>query len=92
MSPVVAANVRAERVRRGMRQAQLAQLLGTSQTTISQIEAGQRTVSVDDLASLCLALDVPLVRLLAGVDTALLRVLGLVADQSTQDPAWWPKR
>jgi len=32
------------------------------------------------------------VRLLAGVDTALLRVLGLVADQSTQDPAWWPKR
>ena len=87
-SAVIAANVRAERARRGMRQNQLAQLLGTSQTTVSLIEAGQRAVSFDDLASLCLAFEVPLVRLLTGADEALLQVLGLVADGPDPDPSW----
>jgi transcriptional regulator with XRE-family HTH domain len=74
---LVAANVRAERGRHGWTQQHLAALLGTSQTTVSQVEAGRRALDLDDVLALCAALRVPLRRLLVGVDDVHLQVLGL---------------
>jgi transcriptional regulator with XRE-family HTH domain len=74
---LVAANVRAERARRRWSQGHLGALLGTSQTTVSQIEAGRRKLGIDDLIGLCAALQVPLVRLLVGADDRQLQALGL---------------
>jgi transcriptional regulator with XRE-family HTH domain len=71
------ANVRAERARRRWSQSHLGALLGTSQTAVSQIEAGRRKLSMDDLISLCAALQVPLAQLLLGADHRQLQALGL---------------
>lgn len=49
--------------------------LDTSQSTVSQIEAGHRKVGVDDLLALCEALQVPLARLLVGADDHQLQLL-----------------
>jgi transcriptional regulator with XRE-family HTH domain len=74
---VIAANLRAERARHGWTQQHLADLLGTSQTTVSQAETGHRALDPDDLLALCTALQVPLQRLLIGIDDGHLQVLGL---------------
>jgi transcriptional regulator with XRE-family HTH domain len=81
MSPrlgdLAARGVRAERSRRGWLQAELATRLGTSQTTISQIESGRRRLSLDDLLAVCTVLQVPLDQLLVGAQAEQLQVLGL---------------
>jgi transcriptional regulator with XRE-family HTH domain len=75
LGDLVAANVRAERGRHGWRQQQLADRLDTSQSTVSQIEAGRRRLDVDDLLALCQALQVPLARLLVGATDHQLQLL-----------------
>jgi transcriptional regulator with XRE-family HTH domain len=77
LGDLAARGVRAERSRRGWRQAELATRLGTSQTTISQIESGRRRLSLDDLLAICAVLRVPLDQLLVGAQADQLRVLGL---------------
>jgi transcriptional regulator with XRE-family HTH domain len=76
---VLAAAVRAERSRRGWRQADLAQRCGWSLDQISAIERGIRRVTVEDLPVICGALGVPLIKLLDGADPKDLRKLGLSA-------------
>ncbi len=66
----VAAAVRAERARRRLSQAALAERLGWSASTLADLEGGRRQVRLDDLPLLCDALDVPLLRLLADADPA----------------------
>jgi transcriptional regulator with XRE-family HTH domain len=77
LGDLAARGVRAERSRRGWRQAELATRLGTSQTTISQIESGRRRLSLDDLLAMCTALQVPLEQLLVGAQAEQLQALGL---------------
>ena len=77
VGPLLAANVRAERARRRWSQEHLAALLGTTQSTVSQIEVGRRKIGPDDLLALCAALQVPLQQLLVGADDDQLQVLGL---------------
>src|SRR4249919_1569335 len=77
LASVVAANVRAERARHKWRQRDLAERLGVTQSTVSDIESGQREVPVGQLAALCRALDIPLTVLLRGADREDLEALGL---------------
>lgn len=77
LSALLARNVAAERVRRRWTQADLAARLGVSRGTLGGWEAGSRQISVDWLLPLCGALDVPLIKLLDGLDAAELRRLGL---------------
>lgn len=48
-----------------------------SQTTVSDIEGGRRTIAADDLADLCRELGAPLARILVAADPADLEALGL---------------
>jgi transcriptional regulator with XRE-family HTH domain len=74
---VAAANVRAERARRKWRQKDLADRLGWSVDTLSNLETGQRRVTLDDLVALCRAFEITLDRLLLGADPADLATIGL---------------
>ena len=77
LSALLARNVAAERVRRRWTQADLAAKLGVSRGTLGGWEAGSRHIGVDWLLPLCDALDVPLVKLLDGLDPADQRRLGV---------------
>jgi len=50
-------DIRIARIRSGMKQYQLAGLLGIPQTTLSQIEAGKRTIAPEFLAKIMQFLD-----------------------------------
>jgi transcriptional regulator with XRE-family HTH domain len=76
-SDVIAANVRAERARRRWRQADLAERLGWSNVTVSDLEIGRRGVSANDLPKLCRAFGVHLDQLTHGADPDDLDALGL---------------
>jgi transcriptional regulator with XRE-family HTH domain len=75
---VIAANVRAERARRRWTQSELGERVGWPRSSVSDVESGRRKVTVDDLVALCVAFDVPLVKLADGADTGDLRALGIV--------------
>jgi transcriptional regulator with XRE-family HTH domain len=77
LGAVIARNVRAERARLGMDQAQLAERLGASRTTVSNLESGQRKVTADDLAPLCRALGVTLSQLIDRAEPEDLQALGI---------------
>jgi transcriptional regulator with XRE-family HTH domain len=79
LSALLARNVAAERVRRRWTQAELAAKLGVSRGTLGGWESGSRQISLDWLLPLCTALDVPLVKLLDGLDRSDLDRLGLSA-------------
>jgi transcriptional regulator with XRE-family HTH domain len=72
-----AAAVRAERARRRLTQAQLAERIGWSVSTLADLEAGRRRVGLDDVPKVCAALDVPMSELVRSADPAELRALGL---------------
>jgi transcriptional regulator with XRE-family HTH domain len=68
-SQVLAANVASLRALRGLRQDELAKRMrdlrhGWSRATVSEIERGDRNVTVDELCSLAVALNAPLSDLL----------------------------
>lgn len=77
LSTIVAANIRAERARHGWRQAQLAERLGVGEYTVSDIETGRRTITLDDLPLLCRALDVTLAELMRRADEGDRQAMGL---------------
>lgn len=78
VSQIIGANIRYARARRdGMHQRQLAELLGMSTGTISQIERGIRVITVNELIPLCEALDVDLKFLLDGIDATAWDRLGI---------------
>lgn len=65
---VLAGAIRAERLRSGLTQDQLAADLGWSRTVITMIEARQRAVTAEELPALCRALNVTLAQLLRDAD------------------------
>ena len=77
ITDVLARNVRAERSRLRWRQADLADALGWSATTVADVEGGRRRLDIGQIAALCRALDVPLAQLLHGADPSDLAALGL---------------
>lgn len=77
LDELVAANVRAARAYRKLRQEDLADELGWDRAIISRIEAGRRRIQLADAIALCEALDIELRQLLAGVPGPTLRKLGL---------------
>jgi transcriptional regulator with XRE-family HTH domain len=74
----IARSLRAERARADLTQAELAARLGWSQQKVGSIETGVRRLYADEFPDVALALGVPLVKLLDGVDPADLRALGLI--------------
>lgn len=64
------ANVRAEMARKGYSQAELARMLGMSQTGISKRLRGETPFDVNELARISAVLGVPLGTLLDGVGSA----------------------
>lgn len=58
-------NLKQLRVRAGLTQIQLAELISCDQSVVSRIESGQRAVTLDRLKSIAQALQVPLSQLLA---------------------------
>ncbi len=63
-----AANVRRTRTERGLTQERLAELAGLHRTYIGSIERAERNVSIDNMARIARALNVPLVALIEGAD------------------------
>ena len=74
---VVPRNVRAERVRRGWRQRDLAVAMGWSVGMVSDLERGARRCGIEDIPVICRALGVPLGKLLDGADPDDLTSMGL---------------
>ena len=77
LTAILAGNVIAERHRRRLRQADLADRINWSQSSVSALERGRRAADVDDLLALCRTLDVTLHDLLRGAPAEDLRRLGL---------------
>lgn len=73
---VVARAIVAERKRRGLTQRQLAERLGWSRQTVTTIEAGDRSVKVEELPAVCRALSVTLAELLRDAGEEDRRMLG----------------
>ncbi|MFC6156123.1 helix-turn-helix transcriptional regulator [Kribbella jiaozuonensis] len=77
LDALVAANVRAARARRRLRQEDLADEMGWSRQTVSTVEAGTRRVTLADAVALCAALEIDLRELLLGAPAEALRALGI---------------
>lgn len=86
----IARRVRAARLARGLTQAQVAAALGVHRPTISEMEAGRRSISGTELVRIAHALDVPLPTLLPGasagmaateVDPAILEMARTIVDR-----------
>jgi transcriptional regulator with XRE-family HTH domain len=79
LGDIVARNVAAERVRRKLKQEELAERLGWARSSVGHLESGRRKVTVSDLPALCRALGVDLAVLLHGADPEDLQVMNVQA-------------
>lgn len=70
LGDVIARNVRAERARKGWKQANLAEQLGWTAANVGHLESGRRSVKASDLPALCEALNIPFSQLIFGADAA----------------------
>ncbi len=77
MARFLAREIRAERARAGLSQADLAERLGTSPSTVSAMERGVRAIYAAELPDLCRALGVDLLAFLTRADAADRRAMGL---------------
>jgi transcriptional regulator with XRE-family HTH domain len=77
LGDVIANNVRAERARRRLTQADLADQMGWPRSSIHDVEAGRRKIGPDDLVALCRVFSVSFADLARGADEGDLRTLGL---------------
>ncbi len=75
----VARGIRARRGWLRIDQAELGRRLGVSGQTVSQMELGQRRITVDQLPALCRALDCDLGELARGADPDDIRAVGFSA-------------
>lgn len=87
LGAVVANNVRAERVRRGWRQEDLAARLGWSRAGVGHLESGRRRPAVTDLPPLCRALGLTLDALLVGAQQEDLDALRILDGGTAAGPA-----
>lgn len=74
----LAANIRAERARRRLRQDDVAAALGCARSGVADMESGRRRITLNDVTVICRTLNVSLAELLRGADPDDLRALGLV--------------
>jgi len=70
LTPIVGANLRRLRVRRGLSLERLAKLSGVSRAMLGQVELGQSTPTINVLWKISLALDVPFSALLGSTGAA----------------------
>jgi len=77
LGAVIARNVRKERAGLQWDQGQLADALGWSRTTVSNLENGKRVVTADDIPALCRVLSLTFAQLIDRADPDDLAVLGL---------------
>jgi len=75
LTPVVGANLRRLRVRRGLSLERLAQASGVSRAMLSQVELGRSTPTINVVWRIARALEVPFSALIAARDTRGLSVL-----------------
>ncbi|MGL4832623.1 MAG: helix-turn-helix domain-containing protein, partial [Propionibacteriaceae bacterium] len=68
-------NIRAARKQRGLTQAQLAELIGTSQSAVNRMEAGGQNLSIEMVNRIARAIDHPLLST-SSVDSPNLRIQG----------------
>ena len=61
---VLAANLRKQRLAKGLSQEALAEIAGLHRTYVGSVERGERNVSIDNMEVLAIALDTNLVDLL----------------------------
>jgi len=61
---VLAANLRKQRLAKGLSQEALAEIAGLHRTYVGSVERGERNVSIDNMEVLAMALDTALVDLL----------------------------
>ncbi|MER5727682.1 XRE family transcriptional regulator [Streptomyces sp. NPDC002138] len=67
---VIAASLRAERVRAGLSLTEVARRAGLAKSTLSQLESGAGNPSLETLWALCVVLEIPFSRLLAAPRSA----------------------
>lgn len=72
----IGAAIRGQRTRLGLKQADLAERIATSQATISAMELAQRPLLVDDVLAVCRALGITLRDLTQGLSDDDVRLLG----------------
>jgi transcriptional regulator with XRE-family HTH domain len=77
LARAIGAAVRGERARLHLSQADLAERLGMSTSSVARLERAERIIGVTELPELCEALGVTLDRLLQDADPADLARLGL---------------
>lgn len=77
LGDLIANNVRGERSRARLRQADVAERLGWAVSSYSDLENGRRKLALEDVPAVCEALGVALQDLLRGADEADLRRMGL---------------
>jgi transcriptional regulator with XRE-family HTH domain len=58
-----AANLKEQRLAKGLSQEDLADLCGLHRTYVGSVERGERNISIDNMERLALSLDVPLEKL-----------------------------
>lgn len=71
------ANLKAERVRAGLTQAQLAEALGVGEDVVQSIEVGRRAAGFVEVVQIAVALDVPMTDICRRFDPEVLRTLAL---------------
>ena len=59
-----AANLKEQRLAKGLSQEDLADLCGLHRTYVGSVERGERNISIDNMERLALSLDVPLEKLI----------------------------
>lgn len=89
---IVAANLRAERARRGLRQSDLAERAGLARATYADAEAGRRRLALEEAVAVCAALDVGLADLLAGSDPEATRARAALQVVTRSDLEWLAER
>jgi transcriptional regulator with XRE-family HTH domain len=77
LGDLIANNVRGERSRRRLRQADVAARLGWAVSSYSDLENGKRRLALEDVPAVCRALGVTMADLVRGADPEDLRALGL---------------
>lgn len=88
VSPVIGAKIRKERLARGWRQEDLAQLMDTTPQSITRYENGQRKISTDLLVEFARVFDIPPARLIPHGD-GLSEEERMVIDWARTNPRDW---
>jgi transcriptional regulator with XRE-family HTH domain len=81
--------IKLARIRAGLKQKELAEMVGMHPMSISQIESGRRSTTIAQLLEIAKALNVPIVQILGGagedeLSLELERLLAILAERDSQ--------